>query len=162
MSEKFIVLFILFMLATPFAFGATALSTSYSVGSFHIGSLGSEGNSSGYDMRDTLTYEQGGTDGANSTDYEGNDGWFEAPEEVLEAAAEARKERGEEITAFVSFMNYELDEDILFYAGIIFISLIGIGIVGTSSYLVYMRFKKRKEEKGGVSDDDEADEEDSH
>ena len=62
-----------------FASAYVANSTSYSVGSVHLGSAGGIGNSTSYDMRSTLTYQQPGNMNGQSANYLLNIGWFEGP-----------------------------------------------------------------------------------
>lgn len=51
-------------------------TASYSIDSTHSGLTGSEAETTNYDSRDTLTYEQGGSSDGETASYEFNSGWF--------------------------------------------------------------------------------------
>ena len=59
------------------AYAYNASSTSYSIGSFHMGSAGGIGNSTDYTSRFTTTYQQPSNKDGVSADYIVNVGWYE-------------------------------------------------------------------------------------
>lgn len=66
----------LFFLLFGFVYAFEMETSSFSVDNSHIGIAGGEGDSTSYDSRSTLTYQQGGNDDGSTTSYIFNSGWF--------------------------------------------------------------------------------------
>jgi hypothetical protein len=63
-------------LLMSFVSAFSANTSSYSIGSYHTGSVGGLSATTNYAFRSTTTYQQGGNDNANTTSYDFNAGWF--------------------------------------------------------------------------------------
>ena len=82
-KNYFFIVFFLFLLVIPVVSAFDFSTASYDVGSFHMGVAGGESNTSSYEARSTLTYEQGGNKDGNTTSYSFNSGWFGVTEEEV-------------------------------------------------------------------------------
>ncbi len=76
MKTKIIISFFILIFLIQFISSFGVVSGDYSVGSYHMGSAGGNASNSEYDSRFTLTYQQPGERGAESSDYTANIGWF--------------------------------------------------------------------------------------
>ncbi|MFC1769168.1 hypothetical protein ACFLZX_05380 [Nanoarchaeota archaeon] len=76
MKKRLLINIGMLLLVVSLAYAFDAETSSFSIDSFHQGSSGSNGSTTNFVTRDTLTYEQGGNDDGETTSFEFNSGWF--------------------------------------------------------------------------------------
>ena len=73
---ELIIIILLFLLAIPQVFALAITTSSYSVESFHVGTLGDKGATTNYGPRDTIMYNQGSNKNGVTKNYKFNSGWL--------------------------------------------------------------------------------------